>query len=124
MKMSRIAITVLGAALLVSASAFAKDTNKGTLRIDDRVTVAGTQLNPGNYKVEWSGNAPDVQVTISQGSRTVTTFPAHLTEQATANTADAYGSSNQNGGKTLTTIYLAGKHYSLDVEPNTTNAAK
>lgn len=122
MKMSRIAMSVFGAALMVSASAFAKDSNKGTLRLDDKVTVDGTPLDPGNYKVEWNGSGPDVQVTLFRGSQTVATFPAHLTEQATANNADAYGSSNQpNGGKTLTAIYFGGKHYVLEVQPTAAN---
>ena len=121
MRMSRIAIT-FGAALLLAASVFANDNNKGTLRLDETVTVDGTAVNPGNYKVEWTGNGPDVQVTVLKGSRTVATFPAKVTEQAAAPKTDAYGSTDQpNGGKALTAIYFGGKHYALQVLPASAN---
>jgi hypothetical protein len=58
MRMSRIGVSLFGAALLCSASAFAGDNaNKGTLRLDDKVTVAGTALNPGD--INWSGAVTD-----------------------------------------------------------------
>lgn len=120
MTKSRIGLTLLAGALLLSTSAFAGNNNKGTLRLEDSITVDGTPLQPGNYKVQWDGSGPDVKVTLSQGSRTVATFPAHVTEQKAATQADAYGSANQpDGGKTLTAIYFGGKHYALQVEPTT-----
>jgi hypothetical protein len=120
MKLSRIRITVAGAALLFTSSAFAADTNKGTLRPSEDVNVGGTPLRAGNYKVEWNGSGPDVQVTLHQGRKTVATFPAHLTEQKEAMTADAYGSVAQpHGQKELTAIYFGDKHYALQVEPGT-----
>jgi ABC-type nitrate/sulfonate/bicarbonate transport system substrate-binding protein len=120
MNKSRIGLTLLGGALLLSASAFAGNNNKGTLRLDENVTVDGTPLQAGNYKVQWDGSGSDVKVTLSQGSRTVATVPAHVTEQKAAAQADAYGSTNQpEGGKALTAIYFGGKHYALQVEPST-----
>jgi hypothetical protein len=119
MNKSRIGLALLGGALLLSSSAFAGSNNKGTLRLEDKVTVDGTPLQPGNYKVQWDGSGPDVKVTLSQGNHTVTTFPAHVTEQKAATEADAYGSANQpDGGKALTAIYFGGKHYALEVEPS------
>lgn len=122
MKLSRISVAVFGAALLFSASAFAKNTeNKGTLNLDDNVTVAGTSLSPGHYKVEWKGSGPDVTVSLLKGNQTVATFPAKLTEQKAAATADAYGAINQpNGAKTLNSIYFGGKHYVLQIPANGT----
>lgn len=117
MKVSRLAITLFGVALLCSTSVFAREANKGTLRLDNKVTVDGTPLNPGNYKVEWNGSGPVVQVTLSQGKDTVATFPAHLAQQTLANDADAYGSATEpDGSKSLTAIYLGGKHFVLEVE--------
>lgn len=118
MRMSRIGVSLLGVALLCSASAFAGDTNKGTLRLDDKVSVAGTALNPGDYKVEWNGNGPDVQVKVLKGRDTVATFPAHIAEQKVPVKANGYGSDTApDGAKNLTSIYFGGKHYSLQVEP-------
>ena len=125
MRMSRIGVTLFGAALLFSSSAFAGGNgNKGSLRLDEKVTVDGTPLNPGNYKVEWSGDGAEVKVSILQGGQTVATFPAHVAEQKMTPPADAYGSTKQpNGDKTLTAIYFGGKHYSLQVEPGSNSAA-
>jgi hypothetical protein len=118
MKMSRIGVSVFGAALLFSASAFAGTTNKGSLHLEDDVTVDGTAVRPGTYTVEWDGSGPDVQVKLIKGHDTVATFPARLTEQNIAANANAYGSTDQpDGSKALTTIYFGGKHYALQVEP-------
>jgi len=117
MKMSRMGITLFGAALLFSASAFAGNGNKGALHLDESITVDGTPLQSGNYKVEWNGNGPDVQVSLLKGNQTVTTFPAHVSEQTQPNQADAYGSSDEpNGSKSLTAIYFSGKRYFLQIE--------
>ena len=122
MKKSRIGITLFGAALLFSASAFAGNGNKGALRLDENVTVDGTPLQPGNYRVEWNGNGPDVQVSLLKGNQTVATFPAHLAEQTQPNQADAYGSTDEpNGSKSLTAIYFSGKRYFLQIEDNAAN---
>jgi len=118
MRMSRIGVTLFGVALLCSTSAFAGDENKGILRLDEKLTVAGTALNPGEYKLEWSGSGPDVQVKVLKGHDTVATFPAHVTEQKVPVKANAYGSdAAADGGKTLTSVYFGGKHYALQVEP-------
>lgn len=119
MRMSRIGVSLFGVALLCSAGAFAGDNaNRGTLRLDDKVTVAGTALNPGEYKLEWSGNGPDVQVKVLKGRDTVATFPAHVLEQKVPLKANGYGSdAAPDGGKALTSVYFGGKHYSLQLEP-------
>jgi hypothetical protein len=118
MRMSRIGVSLFGVALLCSTSVFAGDANKGTLRLDDKVTVAGTALNPGEYKLEWTGDGPDVQVKVLRGRDTVATFPAHVAEQKVPVRANAYGSdAAPDGSKTLTSVYFGGKHYWLQVEP-------
>jgi hypothetical protein len=117
MKLSTIAVTLFGAALLFSSSALAKDNNKGTLKLAETVSIEGKSLNPGKYTVEWDGTGPAVQVSLVQGKDTVATFAAHLTEQATANSADAYGAATEpDGTKALTAIYLGGKHFVLQLE--------
>lgn len=117
MKTWKIPILLFGAALLFSSSVLAGETNKGALRLTEKVNVDGKLLNPGNYKVEWTGSGPTVQVTLLQGRRTVTSFPARVTEQAVANSDDAYGTSTgPTGSRTLTTIYLGGKHDVLEIQ--------
>jgi hypothetical protein len=121
-KLSRISIALFGAAILYSSGALAKDANKATLNLSEKVSVEGKTLNPGKYKVEWDGSGPTVQVTLFQGKHTVATFPAHLTEQTTHNAGDAYGSAQQaDGSKTLTAIYPGGKRTVLQIDQNATS---
>jgi hypothetical protein len=119
MKLSKLSLAFFGSALLLSSAAVAGDSNKGSLQIYEKVNVEGKALNPGKYTITWDGSGPNVQVTVSQGKQTVATFAAHLTEQATRNTEDAYGSSaDTDGSRTLTAIYPNGKRFSLEIEQN------
>ena len=47
----------LGLALLLATSAFAA--NKGSLSVQEPITVNGTQLAPGDYNVEWHAVSAD-----------------------------------------------------------------
>ena len=114
MKLSKLALAFFGSALLFSSAVLAGDANKGSLQLYEKVNVEGKLLNPGHYTVTWEGAGPDVQVTVLRGKQTVATFPAHLTEQATKNTEDAYGSNAEtDGSRSLTTIYPSGRRFSL-----------
>ena len=116
MKLSKLSLAFFGSALLLSSAAFAGDSNKGSLQLYEKTNVEGKLLNPGHYTVTWEGSGPDVQVTVLEGKRTVATFPAHLTEQTTKNTEDAYGSSAEaDGSRSLTAIYPNGKRFSLEL---------
>jgi len=64
--------------LLVPALAFAAGKNSASVQIDQPVTVAGTQIAPGQYHLTWEGNGPDVTVTFLEGKKTVATAPAKL----------------------------------------------
>jgi hypothetical protein len=63
---------------LCSLSAFARDKSQHSVNISEAVQVGGTQLQPGTYKVEWTGTAPDVQVSFLQHGKTVATAPGKL----------------------------------------------
>ncbi|HTP70417.1 MAG TPA: hypothetical protein VMJ35_16015 [Dongiaceae bacterium] len=131
MKLSKIATILFGAALLFSTGAMAGEPNKTNISLADKVTVEGKTLEPGTYKVEWTGNGPNVQVTVSKGKQQVATFPAQLTEQATTNSSSAYSTNaSADGSKSLTAIYVGGKKAILQIEgtsasnPNTASQAK
>jgi hypothetical protein len=49
---------------LIPALAFAGQKNSANVSLDQPVKVAGTQLAPGQYKVMWEGNGPDVTVSF------------------------------------------------------------
>jgi hypothetical protein len=127
----KLSLFLFGAALLTSTGALAGEPNKGSLQIYEKVNVEGKALDPGKYTVTWDGAGPNVQVTVLQGKQTVATFPAHITEQATRNTENAYGSAAEtDGSRTLTAIYISGKNYSIELDqkaasqPSSTPASK
>jgi hypothetical protein len=131
MKLNKLSVSLLALGLLGSSAAFARESNKATLNIYEKVTVNGKALNPGKYTVNWEGSGPNVQVNIVQGKQTVATVPAHVTEQATPNANTAYGSTAQaDGTRTLTTIYVAGQRTAIELDqqaagqPSSASAAK
>ena len=67
---------VLGFALLLAARAFAA--TKGSLKISDPVTLNGTTLKSGDYKVELEGSGSDVEVSIVQGKSVLAKAPGPL----------------------------------------------
>jgi hypothetical protein len=116
MKLSKLSLAFFGSALLLSSAVLAGEPNKGSLQLYEKVSVEGKALNPGRYTITWDGTGPNVQVTVLQGKQAVATFPAHVTEQATRNTEDAYGSAaDTDGTRTLTAIYPNGKRFSLEL---------
>jgi hypothetical protein len=124
MKLSKLSLAFFGSALLLASAAVAGDSNKGSLQLYETVTVEGKALNPGHYTITWDGSGPNVQVTVLQGKQAVATFPAHVAEQATRNTEDAYGSSAESdGSRTLTAIYPNGKRFSLEIGQAAANQA-
>jgi hypothetical protein len=74
--------TLLGSlglsALLLSASAFAKDSHSGKFTLTTPAKVGTTELKPGDYKAEWSGPADNLRISIVQDGQTVATTQGHL----------------------------------------------
>jgi hypothetical protein len=64
--------------LLSTVSALARDKNQHSIEILDSVQVGGTQLTPGNYKLEWQGAGPEVQVNFVRDGKTIATVPGTL----------------------------------------------
>src|ERR1700756_3742838 len=77
---------VLGLALLLASSAFAG--TKVSLLLSDPVTVNGTTLKPGDYKVQWEGTGPNVELSFLQGKNVVAKTPAHVVELQTPSPQD------------------------------------
>jgi hypothetical protein len=117
MKLSRLAATFLGGSLLLSASVFAGATNKKSLRLYESVTIAGKQLPPGDYKVEWAESGSDVQLNILRGKEVVATLSAKVVPVNSSNAKDGYETeSAQDGTKSLKQIFFTGKNYDLEIQ--------
>jgi len=59
--------------LVLSVGAFAKDNHSGNFTLFETVRVGSTQLEPGQYKAQWTGSGNDVKVDILQNGKTVAT---------------------------------------------------
>ena len=115
MKVSRNLFSVAVASLLLGATAFAAPT-KGTLKLFESVSVQGKQLAPGQYTVEWNGEGPNVELSITNGKQAVASIPARVVPVGAKNTASGYSSAKQQDGSTaLTSVFFQGKAYELHV---------
>ena len=70
--------------MMFSFAALAKDKNAANVNLPESAHLGSTQVPAGDYKVEWTGNAPDVQVQLTQHGKTVATAPAKLVENSQA----------------------------------------
>jgi hypothetical protein len=105
---------VLGLALVLASSAFAA--TKANLQLYHPVTVNGTTLKPGEYKVQWEGNGPSVELSILKGKNVVATVPAHVVALETPSANDAaVMRQNGSGPDLLSGIRFQGKKFSLEL---------
>jgi hypothetical protein len=108
---------MLGLAVLLASSAFAA--TKGSLQISNPVTVNGTKLAAGEYKVEWEGNGPNVELSIKQGKNVLAKVPARLVDLSSAsNNNAAVTHKNEDGSSSLTGLRFEGKKIALEVGPS------
>jgi len=73
----------------LGGSARAARDNAHSVEISDVVEIGNTKLKPGNYKVEWQGAGPAVQVSFQQNRKTVVTVPGTLKTNDDQVTQDA-----------------------------------
>ncbi len=105
---------VMGLALLLASSAFA--TTKGKLILQEPTTVNGTKLKAGDYKLEWDGSGPNVEVSIVQGKTVVAKVPAKVVELKTSALNDtAVVRKNDDGTRTLAGAQFENKKFALDL---------
>ena len=101
---------VMGFVLLLASGAFAA--NKATISLQHSATINGTTLKPGDYKFEWEGAGPNVEVSISQGKKLIAKVPAKMINLGFSSPNDA---AVFNGGSTLSGLRFSGKTYGLDL---------
>lgn len=105
---------VMGLALLLASSAFA--VTRGNLSLSHPATVNGTKLKAGDYRVEWEGSGPDVEVSFMQGKNVVAKVPAKLVDLESASQNDAtVMKNNGDGSPTLAGVRFQGKKYALEL---------
>jgi len=105
---------MMGLALLLASSAFAA--TKANLSLRNPTTVSGTKLKPGDYKLQWEGSGPNVEVSIVQGKNVVAKVPAKLVDlQAPAQYNAALLKTNDDGTSILAGARFEGKKFALDL---------
>jgi hypothetical protein len=105
---------VVGLALTFASSAFAA--SKANLTLNNPTSINGTKLKAGDYKLEWDGSGPNVEVSIMQGKKVVAKVPAKVVDlnQSSANDA-ALLKQNSDGTTTLAGARFQGKKFALEL---------
>jgi|SRR5579863_5899164 len=105
--------------LLLAAVALGKEKDQGKLQLVDPVRIGSTQLQPGNYKVEWQGNGPSVNVTFLQGNRTVASTPGKVIELKSRPDDDAVvtATAKHGGVRRLEEIDFGNRTEALRIDP-------
>jgi hypothetical protein len=96
---------VLGLSVLLASSAFAA--NKGSLTLINPASINGTQLKAGDYRLEWDGAGPAVEVSIMPGKVVDLSAPAQ-------NNA-AIVQKSDSGPNTLSGARFEGKKFALEL---------
>jgi hypothetical protein len=105
---------LLGSALLLASSAFAA--TKGQLHLQSTATINGTQLKAGDYKLEWDGTGPNVEVSILQGKNVIAKTSAKVVDLPSASQTDAAVTrKNDDGSTSLSGVRFEGKKYALEL---------
>jgi len=105
---------VMGLALLLVSSAFAA--TKASLTLQSPATINGTKLKPGDYKLEWDGSGPNVEVSIVQGKTVVAKVPAKVVDlNKPAQNSAALVKQNDDGTSTLAGVRFEGKKFALQM---------
>ena len=105
---------VMGLALLLASSAFAA--TKAQLNLQSPATINGTTLNAGEYKLQWDGTGPNVEVSIMKGKNVLAKVPAKLVDlNSPARNDAAVIKNNSDGTSSLSSVRFEGKKFELDL---------
>jgi hypothetical protein len=105
---------IMGAALLLASSAFAA--TKANLELSSSATISGTTLNAGDYKLEWDGTGPNVEVSVLKGKNVLAKVQGKLVDLDKPAAGDSVVfTTGANGSNTVAAVRFNGKKYALDL---------
>jgi hypothetical protein len=101
--------------LVVGVATVAAQQTSATLDLSEPVTIAGTTLNPGHYKVKWQNSGQQATLTILSGKRVVATVPAQVTQESGPNADNVALKLTESGStKTVTAVYTPKLTFTID----------
>jgi len=107
-------ILVMGLTVLLASSAFAA--SKATVTLQSSATINGAQLKPGDYKLQWDGSGPNVEVSIVQGKNVLAKVPAKIVDLSSpSNRNAAIMKVNSDGSHTLAGARFEGKKFAIEL---------
>jgi hypothetical protein len=105
---------VMGLALLLASSAFAA--TKADLFLGSTTTINGAKLKPGDYKLQWDGAGPNVEVSILQGKTVVAKVTGKIVDlKSPSNNNASVLKPNEDGTSTLAGARFEGKKFALEI---------
>jgi hypothetical protein len=105
---------VMGLAVLLSSSAFAA--TKANLSLQNPTVINGTKLKAGDYKLQWEGSGPNVELSIMQGKTVFAKVAAKVVDLNSPAQANAtVVKHNDDGTSTLTGARFEGKKFALEM---------
>ncbi len=108
----------MGLALLLASSAFAA--TKENLTLSNPATVNGTQLKAGDYKLQWEGTGPNVEVSIMKGKNVLAKVPGKLVDLSSPSPNNAaVVTKSDDGTRNLSGARFEGKKFALELGGST-----
>ena len=101
---SPITAALLAMVFAVPAISMAATKSQENLSLSTATKVGNSQLQPGDYKVVWEGNGPDVQVRFVQGTKTIATATAKVVQQPAVYDGAVETTSADKNSRILTSI--------------------
>jgi hypothetical protein len=106
-------VLVFAVVLFTAAGAFAA--GKGSVTLTKPTQVGSENLPAGDYKLQWEGNGPAVELKVLSGNKVVATVPAEVVEHDSAEPSSAAVVNETSAGRTLNEVRFGGKKYTLAI---------
>lgn len=114
-------IAMLAAVLIMTLSmAMAWPKSKKTVNITKPTIVGSVTLEAGEYTIDWSGTAPEVQVSFSRAGKTIARVPATLETAQNREESMVTSGTQESGSAVLVEINL--KNSTLRFAPLATDS--
>jgi hypothetical protein len=112
----RITYWLIGFTMLFATTACT--TNKGSLHVRSTTMVGETQLPAGEYRVQWDGHGPEVELKIKRANRLRATVPAKVIPLDEPSRGDAAVMDiDGDGHRNLREIRLSGQKLFIQIDP-------